>query len=80
MTRPTAVLFLLLMTTAPAYAQNAHVAVIVGLAGEPEHGETFRRWAGTLVDHVTGRLGVARERVAYLSDQPEHDAKRATGG
>jgi peptidase C13-like protein len=78
-TRPTVVLFLLLMGAVPAYAQNAHVAVIVGLAGEPEHGETFRRWAGTLVDHVTGRLGVARERVVYLSDQPEQDAKRATG-
>ena len=70
---------LVFLLAAPVYAQNAHVAVIVGLAGEPEHGETFRRWAGTLVDHVTGRLGVARERVVYLSDQPEHDAKRATG-
>lgn len=78
-TRPTTVLFLLLITAAPGSAQNAHVAVIVGLAGEPEHGDTFRRWAGTLVDHVTGRLGVARERVVYLSDQPEQDAKRATG-
>lgn len=78
-TRPTTILFLLLLAAAPANAQNAHVAVIVGLAGEPEHGDTFRRWAGTLVDHVTGRLGVARERVVYLSDQPAQDAKRATG-
>ena len=64
---------------APAYAQNTHVAVIVGLAGEPEHGETFRRWAGTLVDHATGPLAVPRERVVYLAEQPEQDAKRATG-
>ena len=62
-----------------AHAQNTHVAVIVGLAGEPEHGETFRRWASTLVDHATGPLAVPRERVVYLAEQPEQDAKRATG-
>jgi hypothetical protein len=70
---------LLLLLAAPAFAQNAHVAVIVGLAGEPEHGETFRRWAATLVDHASGPLGIARERIVYLSDQPEQDAKRTTG-
>ena len=43
---------------APAAAQDAHVAVIVGLGGEPEHAETFRRWAASLVDHAGGRLGI----------------------
>ena len=62
-----------------AQAQNTHVAVVVGLAGEAEHGEAFRRWAGTLVDHATTRLGVPRERVVYLADQPEQDTTRATG-
>ena len=69
----------LLAASVPAYAQNTHVAVIVGLAGEPEHGETFRRWAATLVDHATGPLAVPRDRVIYLAEQPEQDAKRATG-
>ena len=62
-----------------AEAQATHVAVIVGLAGQPEHGEAFRRWAATLVDHATGPLGVPRERVVYLAEQPDQDAKRATG-
>jgi Peptidase C13 family len=68
-----------LLISAPAYAQATHVAVIVGLAGQPEHGEAFRRWAATLVDHATGPLGVPRERVVYLAEQPDQDAKRATG-
>ena len=78
-TRPAFVLFLLLVTAVPARAQNAHLAVIVGLAGQPEHGETFRRWAATLVDHAAGPLAVPRERIVYLSDQPELETKRATG-
>jgi hypothetical protein len=50
--------------------------VIVGLAGEPEHGELFQRWAATLVD-AAGPLGV--ERVIYLAEKPEVDPKRTTG-
>lgn len=73
----TAVVALLLAV--PAAAQDTHVAVIVGLGGEPEHAETFRRWGGTLYDHVTGPLGIPRERVVYLLEDPQQDAKRATG-
>ncbi|HVJ27267.1 MAG TPA: C13 family peptidase [Vicinamibacterales bacterium] len=59
-------------------AQDAHVAVIVGLGGEPEHAETFRRWAGSLVDHAGGRLGIPPERILYLAEDPQLDPKRAT--
>jgi hypothetical protein len=68
----------LLALATPAAAQDVHVAVIVGLAGEPEHGELFRRWAGTLVDAASGRMGIPRERIIYLTDQPAADPK-ATG-
>lgn len=68
-----------LVSTAPVAAQDTHVAVIVGLSGEPEHGETFRRWAGSLYDHVTGRLAVPKARVLYLLEDPALDADRATG-
>jgi hypothetical protein len=73
-----AALLIPLVVPAAAYAQGAHVVVIVGLAGDPEHGELFRRWAGTLVDHAAGPLGIARDHIAYLLDQPDQD-KRATG-
>lgn len=69
----------MLFLAAPVAAQNTHVAVIVGLGGEPEHAETFRRWAGSLVDHATGRLGIPSERVLYLLEDPQQDVERATG-
>ena len=62
-----------------AVAQETHLAVIVGLAGEAEHGELFRRWAGTLVDHAANRLKMPRERIVYLLEKPEQDSKRVTG-
>jgi hypothetical protein len=78
MARVLAALALALALAAPAAAQNVHLAVIVGLSGEPEHAELFRRWAATLVDGAADR-GVARERIVYLSEQPDQDAKRTTG-
>lgn len=69
---------IVLLFAAPAAAQDAHVAVIVGLGGEPEHAETFRRWAASLVDHAGERLGIPRERILYLAEDPEQDPKRAT--
>jgi hypothetical protein len=68
-----------LAVAAPAAAQTVHLAVIVGLAGDPEHAELFQRWASTLVDGATDRLGVPRDHIIYLADQPDKDAKRATG-
>ncbi len=66
----------LLVAAAPAAAQATHLAVIVGLAGEPEHAELFQRWAGTLVD-AAPKLGV--EDVIYLAEKPDVDPKRITG-
>jgi len=61
-----------------AAAANTHLVVVVGLAGDPEHAELFRRWAGTLVDHAAGPLGIPKDRIVYLLDSQEQD-KRATG-
>ena len=60
------------------FAEGTHLVVIVGLAGDPEHGESFRRWAGTLVDYASGPLGIPKDRIVYLVEQQEQD-KRATG-
>ena len=75
----TALLCAALLWAAPAAAQSVHLAVIVGLAGDPEHGELFQRWGSTLVDGATGRLGIPRDHVIYLAEQPDKDSKRATG-
>jgi hypothetical protein len=66
----------LALSAASASAQTTHLAVIVGLAGEPEHAELFQRWASTLVD-TSKKLGV--EDIVYLAEKPEVDAKRITG-
>ena len=63
---------------APAAAQKTHLTVIVGLAGEPEHGEAFSRWATTLVD-AAARLGVANDSLVFLTEKPDADPKRASG-
>ncbi|HSC29830.1 MAG TPA: hypothetical protein VLD67_21305, partial [Vicinamibacterales bacterium] len=63
---------------APALAQTTHLMVIVGLAGEPEHGELFQRWAATLVD-AASKLGVAKENVIYLHEKPDADPGRIDG-
>jgi hypothetical protein len=72
-----ALLFVLAFAPA-ARAQATHVAVVVGLAGSPEHGELFQRWAATLVDG-SARMGIAPEHIVYLSEKPEADPKRISG-
>jgi hypothetical protein len=52
-----------------------HLLIIVGLAGDPEHGELFQKWGAALSD-AAERLGVARERVVYLGERPDSDAPR----
>jgi hypothetical protein len=52
--------------------------LVVGLAGSPEHGESFRTWGASLAD-ASERLGVTPERLVYLVDQPADDDKRVTG-
>jgi hypothetical protein len=59
----------------PAAAQTAHLLVVVGLAGDPEHGELFNKWAGTLVDAATTRFGMAADRVRYLAEKPDADER-----
>jgi Peptidase C13 family len=57
----------LLFGASPAMGQTTHLAVIVGLSGDPEHAELFQRWATTLVE-AAGRLGVPGDRVMFLSE------------
>ena len=76
---PSFALLLFLAFAAPAAAQTVHLAVIVGLAGDPEHAELFQRWASTLVDGATDRLGVPKDHIIYLAEQPDKDPKRVTG-
>src|SRR5688572_3493778 len=52
--------------------------IVVGLAGDPEHGKTFHKW-GTDLAEASVRLGVAPERLVYLVDAPAEGDKRVSG-
>jgi hypothetical protein len=52
--------------------------IVVGLAGDPEHGKTFHAW-GTQLAEASVRLGVPAERLAYLVDAPADGDKLVTG-
>ena len=52
--------------------------IVVGLAGDPEHGKTFHAW-GTKLAEASVRLGVAPERLVYLVDAPGEGDKLVSG-
>jgi hypothetical protein len=52
--------------------------IVVGLAGDPEHGKTFQAWGDALAES-SDRLGVPAGRLVYLTDQAPEGESRATG-
>ena len=57
---------------------NAFLLIVVGLAGDPEHGKTFHKW-GTTLAQASERLGVAKENLAFLVDAPAEGDEKVTG-
>ena len=52
--------------------------IVVGLAGDPEHGKTFHAWGNAMAE-ASERLGVATDNLVYLVDQPGEDDKKVSG-
>jgi hypothetical protein len=57
-----------LTLTTSAFAQSSHLLIIVGLAGDPEHGELFKKWGTALAETATQKLALPKENVTLLSD------------
>jgi len=57
---------------------HAFLLVVVGLAGDPEHGELFHKWGAELAE-AAGHLGIPQDHVVYLVDQPAEGEARVTG-
>jgi len=57
---------------------HAFLLILVGLAGDPEHGELFHKWGGELAE-AAGRLGVPADHVVYLVDQQAEGEARVSG-
>jgi hypothetical protein len=51
-----------------AFAQSSHLLIVVGLAGDPEHGELFHKWGTTLAATAIEKLNVPKENVTLLMD------------
>ena len=54
--------------TGTAFAQSTHLVIVVGLAGDPEHGELFKKWGTTLGETASTKLNVPKENVILLAD------------
>ena len=57
---------------------KAFLLIVVGLSGDPELGKTFHKW-GTTMAEASERLGVPKERLAYLVDAPMEGDGGVTG-
>jgi hypothetical protein len=57
---------------------HAFLLIVVGLAGDPEHGKTFHAWGNAMAE-ASERLGVAQQNLVYLVDAPAEDDKKVSG-
>jgi hypothetical protein len=49
---------------------RAFLLIVVGLAGDPDHGELFQKWGSALAE-ASEHAGITSERLIYLSDAKE---------
>ena len=49
---------------------RAFLLIVVGLSGDPEHGELFQKW-GTALAEASAKVGVPPDRLIYLADTKE---------
>jgi hypothetical protein len=57
---------------------KAFLLIVVGLAGDPEHGALFHKWGAALAD-ASAKVGVTEDRLVYLVDNKGEDDKLASG-
>ncbi|MGH9253906.1 MAG: C13 family peptidase [Vicinamibacterales bacterium] len=55
---------------------RAFLLIVVGLAGDPEHGELFHKWGSALAE-ASAKVGVTGDRLVYLADT-KGEAARVT--
>jgi hypothetical protein len=53
---------------------RAFLLIVVGLAGDPEHGQLFHKWGTALAD-ASAKVGVPPERLVYLGEPKEGGAR-----
>jgi hypothetical protein len=66
-------------SAATAAAQDSHLLVITGVAGDEEHAKQFHKWATTLIDAAKAKDGVPDANITYLAEKPDIDAAHIRG-
>ena len=56
-------------------AAQTWLLVVSGLGGEPAYTERFHEWSTALVDAAVEQLGIPNDRVVYLAERPDRDAR-----
>ena len=62
-----------------AAAQDSHLLVITGVAGDEAHAKRFHAWATKLIDAAKTKDGVPDANIVYLAEKPDLDAARIRG-
>ena len=62
-----------------AAAQESHLLVVTGVAGDEAHAKQFHKWAATLIDTAKTTDGVPDANIVYLAEKPDMDTARIRG-
>ncbi len=68
-----------LASVRPVAAQQTHVLIVTGLAGEPQYKASFQEAAATLAAAAHGKWGVADSSLIVLADDPSVDPTHIRG-
>ena len=67
---------LVVLSVAPAGAQQTHLLVVVGLGGDQMYTEQFHGWATSLIDAAMENYGVPADHITYLGEKVDIDPER----
>jgi hypothetical protein len=65
----------LLLTATPAFAQDTHLLVIVGVGGDEDHVKAFNKYAFAIMD-AAKKHGMPDANITYLGENPEPSGGR----
>ena len=60
---------LFLAASRPAVAQQTHILVVTGVAGDDEHAQKFQKWAKTFIVSVTTKEAVPAANITLLAER-----------
>jgi hypothetical protein len=63
--------WLLVLCAASASAQESHLLVVTGTAGDPEYAEQFQAWAATFIEAAKTKDHVPDANIVYLGEKAE---------